>query len=91
MNAFCQNLRLRAATIDELLSDAFETPPGLPGDADLAVRRPASPPGAKPAQQATRRCSPGGLNGITCRLRWYQSALPRRVAAQVGAAAGVDR
>ena len=39
LNAFYQRLRLRAATIDELLSDAFEPTPGASGDADLAERR----------------------------------------------------
>ena len=39
MDAFYERLRLRAATIDELLSDAFEPSPGMTGDADLAARR----------------------------------------------------
>ena len=39
MDAFYERLRLRAATIDELLSDAFEPSPNANGDADLAARR----------------------------------------------------
>ncbi len=39
MDAFFEALALRAATIDELLSDAFEAPPGKPGDAALGARR----------------------------------------------------
>src|SRR5438105_8755398 len=39
MDAFYERLVVRAATIDELLSDNFETLPGQKGDADLAGRR----------------------------------------------------
>ena len=39
MNAFFERLILRAATIDELLSDDFDPLPGQKGDADLAARR----------------------------------------------------
>jgi type 2 lantibiotic biosynthesis protein LanM len=39
MDAFLERLMIRAATIDELLSDAFETLPGQKGDCDLAARR----------------------------------------------------
>ena len=39
MDDFHENLAIRAATIDELLSDAFEALPGRKGDADLAARR----------------------------------------------------
>jgi len=39
VDAFYERLRLGAATIDELLSDAFEASPGADGDAELAVRR----------------------------------------------------
>jgi len=39
MDAFFERLIVRAATIDELLSDDFETAPGQKGDADLAARR----------------------------------------------------
>ncbi len=39
VDAFFERLRLRAATIDELLSDAFEPSPGTTSDADLAARR----------------------------------------------------
>ena len=39
MDAFYQRLIIRAATIDELLSDDFESLPGQKGDADLAARR----------------------------------------------------
>jgi type 2 lantibiotic biosynthesis protein LanM len=39
MDAFYERLIARAATIDELLSDAFEPLPGQKGDADLAARR----------------------------------------------------
>ena len=39
MDAFYERLIVRAATIDELLSDAFEPLPGEKGDADLAARR----------------------------------------------------
>src|SRR5215475_5620879 len=39
MDAFHERLTLRAATIDELLSDDFEVLPGQKSDADLAARR----------------------------------------------------
>ena len=39
MDAFYERLIVRAATIDELLSDDFEPLPGQKGDADLAARR----------------------------------------------------
>lgn len=39
MDAFYERLIVRAATIDELLSDDFEPSPGQKGDADLAARR----------------------------------------------------
>ncbi len=39
MDAFYERLRLRAATIDELLSEAFEPGAAANGDADLATRR----------------------------------------------------
>src|ERR1700688_970353 len=39
MDAFYERLIVRAATIDELLSDDFESLPGQKGDADLAARR----------------------------------------------------
>ena len=39
MDAFHQSLMLRAATIDELLSDAFELVPGQKRDAELSARR----------------------------------------------------
>ena len=39
MDAFYERLIVRAATIDELLSDDFEVLPGQKGDADLAARR----------------------------------------------------
>jgi type 2 lantibiotic biosynthesis protein LanM len=39
MDAFYERLIVRAATIDEILSDDFETLPGQKGDADLAARR----------------------------------------------------
>jgi len=39
MDAFHQRLMVRAATIDELLSDEFESLPGQKSDADLAARR----------------------------------------------------
>ena len=39
MDLSFQRLGLRAATIDELLSDAFEASPNSDGDADLAARR----------------------------------------------------
>src|ERR1700719_3669761 len=39
MDAFHERLLVRAATIDELLSDDFETLPGQKGDADVAARR----------------------------------------------------
>src|SRR5262249_5866735 len=38
MDAFHERLILRAATIDELLSDDFKALPGQKGDADLAAR-----------------------------------------------------
>jgi glucose-6-phosphate dehydrogenase assembly protein OpcA len=39
MDAFLDRLILRAATIDELLSDEYETLPGQKADTDLATRR----------------------------------------------------
>src|SRR5271169_6042108 len=39
MEAFYERLIVRAATIDELLSDDFEPLPGQKGDTDLAARR----------------------------------------------------
>jgi class II lanthipeptide synthase len=39
MDAFFERLMVRAATIDELLSDDFEPVPGEKSDADLAARR----------------------------------------------------
>ena len=39
VDAFYERSMLRAATIDELLSDDFEALPGQKGDADLAARR----------------------------------------------------
>ncbi|MGE5367131.1 MAG: type 2 lanthipeptide synthetase LanM family protein [Betaproteobacteria bacterium] len=39
MEAFYQRLSLRAATIDELLSDGFEVSPEMAADADLAAQR----------------------------------------------------
>jgi type 2 lantibiotic biosynthesis protein LanM len=39
MDAFYERLAVRAATIDEVLSDDFEPLPGQKGDADLAARR----------------------------------------------------
>jgi len=39
VDAFYEQLIVRAATIDELLSDDFEPLPGQKGDADLAARR----------------------------------------------------
>lgn len=39
MDAFYERLIVRAATIDELLSDDFESPRGEKGDADQAARR----------------------------------------------------
>src|SRR5580692_3780249 len=39
VDAFYDRLRLRAATIDELLSDAVTASPDAEADADLAARR----------------------------------------------------
>ena len=39
VDAFYQRLSLRAATIDELLSDAFEVAPEMAADADSAAQR----------------------------------------------------
>jgi len=39
MDAFYERLAVRAATLDEVLSDDFEPLPGQKGDADLAARR----------------------------------------------------
>ena len=39
MDAFYESLLVRAATIDELLSDDFEALPGQKGDADLSAQR----------------------------------------------------
>ncbi len=39
MDAFFERLNVRAATIDELLSDDFEPVPGQKDDADMAARR----------------------------------------------------
>ncbi|HYQ05941.1 MAG TPA: type 2 lanthipeptide synthetase LanM family protein [Xanthobacteraceae bacterium] len=42
MDAFYQRLRIRAATIDELLSDAFEASPVAMANTDLAAKRVAA-------------------------------------------------
>src|SRR5271170_2944302 len=39
MDDYYERLIVRAATVDELLSDDFEALPGQKGDADLAARR----------------------------------------------------
>src|ERR1700733_3654991 len=39
MDAFYERLAVRAATLDEVLSDDFAPLPGQKGDADLAARR----------------------------------------------------
>src|ERR1017187_2109581 len=39
MDEFFERFAIRAATIDELLSDAFEVSPGQKADADVAARR----------------------------------------------------
>lgn len=39
MDAFFERLMVRAATVDELLSDDFEALPGQKGDTDMAARR----------------------------------------------------
>src|ERR1035438_10498025 len=39
MDDFFERFAIRAATIDELLSDAFEVSPGQKADADVAARR----------------------------------------------------
>ena len=51
-------LDLRAATIDELLSDEFEAPPEPESDADLAAG--ASRRGAAPSTSGDWRCSAAG-------------------------------
>jgi type 2 lantibiotic biosynthesis protein LanM len=60
-----QRLALRAATIDELLSDAFEASPSPNGDADLAARRLAAWRHASAAGEASlfaRRLERDGLS-----------------------------
>jgi hypothetical protein len=42
VDAFYQRLSLRAATIDELLSDTFEVSPEMAADTDLAAQRMAA-------------------------------------------------
>ena len=59
MDAFHERLIVRAATIDELLSDDFEALPGQKADADIAARR--LPPGANPPPAGTGRCSARGF------------------------------
>ena len=39
MDAFFERLIVRAATVDEVLSDEFQPLPGQKGDAELAARR----------------------------------------------------
>src|SRR3989442_15688668 len=60
MDAVYERLIVRAATIDELLSDDFETLPGQKGDADLAVRRLAA---------WCRSCASGDWSLFTRRLQ----------------------
>ena len=82
MEAFYQRLSLRAATIDELLSDAFEVSPEMTADADLAAQRMAAWRRACAAGDAslfTRRLMRDGLSQVDIENRLARSR--RRAAA----------
>jgi type 2 lantibiotic biosynthesis protein LanM len=80
VEAFYQRLSLRAATIDELLSDAFEVSPHAAADADLAAQRMAAWRRACAAGDASlfaRRLMRDGLSPVEIENRL---ARPRRSA-----------
>ena len=58
MDTFCQRMIGGAATVDEVLSGAFEAVPGR--KSTRIVPRGAWPPGAGPRPAATGRCLSGG-------------------------------
>ena len=60
MESFFERLLVRAATIDEILSDAFESLPGQKADADVAARRLAA---------WCRSCASGDWSLLERRLR----------------------
>ena len=76
MEAFYQHLSLHAATIDELLSDAFEVSPEMAADADLAAQRMAAWRRACAAGDASsfaRRLTRDGLSPIEIENRLARS------------------
>jgi hypothetical protein len=80
VEAFYQRLSLRAATIDELLSDAFEVSPEMTADADLAAQRMAAWQRACAAGDASlfaRRLMRDGLSQVDIESRLAPPA-PRR-------------
>jgi type 2 lantibiotic biosynthesis protein LanM len=82
VEAFYQRLSLRAATIDELLSDAFEISPEMTTDADLAAQRIAAWRRACAAGDASlfaRRLMRDGLSQVDIENRLARSR--RRAAA----------
>jgi class II lanthipeptide synthase len=82
VEAFYQRLSLRAATIDELLSDAFEVSPEMAADADLAAQRMAAWRRACAAGDASlfaRRLMRDGLSQVDIENRLARSQ--RRAAA----------
>ena len=62
MDAFYERLIVRAATIDELLSQDFEPLPGRKDDADTTSQRLAA--WCRSAASGDRRCLSGGCNAI---------------------------
>ena len=86
MEAFHQRLSVRAATIDELLSDAFEVSPAMAADADLTAQRMAAWRRACAAGDASlfaRRLTRDGLspveieNRLACSQRRASAPYPR--------------
>jgi type 2 lantibiotic biosynthesis protein LanM len=71
MDEFFERLAVRAATIDELLSEDFEALPGRKGDADLAARRLAA---------WCRACASGDWAAFERRLERDGLSMPRVLA-----------
>jgi type 2 lantibiotic biosynthesis protein LanM len=71
MDAFFESLIVRAATIDELLSDDFEALPGQKGDSELAARRLAA---------WCRSCASGDWSLFSRRLERDQLAIAQVLA-----------
>jgi type 2 lantibiotic biosynthesis protein LanM len=79
MDAFFERLQVRAATLDERLSDEFEVQPGQAVDADLAARRLAAWCRASAAGDWSlfeRRLKRDGLS-VTAVLARFATARPR--------------